>query len=112
MDAISEHSFTVNLDSEDEIKPLPPLKRDRTKRDRTTLPNIYPKFEIEFYDVVKSCAEYIDKIQNTDTRIKYHKELSKIFVIRHKASAMRLFRELVNMALNKKDGDYRGQSNS
>lgn len=111
MDAISEHSFKVDLDGDEPLKPLSYVtkKKQGNRSDRVQLPDAYPKFEIEFFDVIKSCAEYIDKISDRDTRTKYHKQLSKIFVIRHKASAMILFKELVTIQLQK-GGDYRGQN--
>ena len=99
MDAVSEHSFTVDMNVDD-IKPLPiSMRHTKSKRkyDRITLPETYPKLEVEFYDIIYDCAEYIDKIQDIDTRVKMNKELSRVFVIRHKPSAMILFKLLVNL---------------
>jgi hypothetical protein len=93
---VSEHSFRINLD-EEYIKPLPcNMRRAKSKTPRIKIPDEYPKYEVEFYEVVADCAKYIDKIQDTELRLKMHKDLSKIFVLRHRVSAMRLFRELVN----------------
>lgn len=95
---------------EDNSKPLPySLPRPRNKKERVKLPDNYPKFEVEFYDVIKSCAEYIDKINCLVTRVKYNKELNKIFIIRHRGSAMRLFKELFDL-LNVKGGEHHGKN--
>lgn len=102
-----KHTFILE-DVEDKAKPLPcTLKRKRPER--VEIPSTYPKFEVEFYDVLKSCAEYIDKIQNTDDRIRYNKLLNKIFILRHRGSAMKLFRELVYLNAQPKGGDSHGQ---
>ena len=97
-------SFTIDLDEESPLKPLPYSlgKRTKSKREMIKLPETYPKFEVEFFDVIKSCAEYIDKIHCVETRIKLNKELNKIFILRHKGSAMRMFMELVNSAMSQK----------
>jgi hypothetical protein len=101
MDAV-EHSFKIDLDEPEVIKPLPykVIGYNRTKKsERLFLPDHYEKVEIEFFDIVKECAEYIDKIHDVNLRTKYHKDLSKIFVLRHKPTIMRLFRELVNLKI-------------
>lgn len=100
MEALSDHSFKIDLEAEDTLKPLPYVKRTKSKNphNKITLTDYYPKHEEEFYEMVGTCAKYIDKIRETDVRLKYHKELSRIFVIRHRESVMRLFRELVNLA--------------
>lgn len=105
-------TFILSDTSEPEHRPIPSSlgKRKKKYHGSVTLPDYYPKYETEFYDVVSSCAEYIDKIKCAETRLKFHKRLSKIFVIRHKGSAMALFRDLVNNAI--KEGDNRGQKSS
>lgn len=95
----SEHSFKIDLEGEENFKPLPYTIKKPKKNHRVTLPDIYPKFEVEFFDVAQSCAEYIDKIADTKLRLKYHNELNKIFILRHKGSVMRLFIELAELRL-------------
>jgi hypothetical protein len=100
MDVVSPHSFEIDFDNVPELKPLPyALGKSKSPVAGRKLKQIdyYPKLEIEFFDVVKSCAEYIDKLNTVEDRLYYTKELNKIFVIRHKASLMQLFRKLVNL---------------
>jgi hypothetical protein len=96
LEDVERPTFTLDLDTPDvNIKPLHTMIRH--KSEKVKLPDCYYKFEVEFYDTVKQCAEYIDKLQDTDLRIKYTKRLSKIFISRHKVNVMQLFRELVNL---------------
>lgn len=92
-------SFMLDLDDDKNFKPLPSATRKSRgyKPDRVFVPDTYPVFDEEFFDLVKSCASYIESLKCKTTKKKLHKELSKIFVIRHKGSALRLFRELVNL---------------
>lgn len=99
MDAVRP-SFILEEPPEGSIKPLPyRLKKPKEKVERVRLPNSYPKYEVEFYDVIRTCAEYIDKIHDIDKRIKYNKDLNRIFIIRHRGAAMRLFKELFNVTI-------------
>lgn len=108
MDAVSEHSFVLDLDKEVEIKPLPSvIKKPGVKAERLKVPRAYPKYELEFYETIQTCGEYIDKLSSVEERVKYHKELNKIFLIRHRGSAMKLFRELYNLTIK---GGHHGQS--
>ena len=93
-----EASFTFDLSEDVKVKPLPCSlgKRTKNKRvDRIKQIDYYPILEIEFFDVLKQCAENIDKLNDVEKRLKYTQRLNKIFVIRHKGSLMQLFRELV-----------------
>lgn len=94
-------------------KPLPyTLLHTKSKKDGKTrfiMPDTYPKFETEFFDVIHSCAGYIDKLKTIEQRIEMNTRLNKVFVARHKASAMRLFRDLINL-LSQKEGDSNGKS--
>jgi hypothetical protein len=98
------HSFVIDLDKEDNSKPVHAnitIPRGKSMRVKTL--ETYPKFETEFFDLVQSCAVYIDKVEDLKERIKFTNELNKIFIIRHKPSVMRLFRTLVNIQLTKKE---------
>lgn len=99
MDVVSPHSFVIDLDKPDELMPLSlglgTRPRDK-KPEKIKQIDYYPKFEVEFFDTVKDCAERIDKISDLNERLEYTKRLNKIFVIRHKPSLMNLFRELVS----------------
>ncbi len=75
---------------------------------RINLPVVYPKYEVEFFETVQKCAEYIDNIPRVEDKIFYSNELSKIFIVRHHNAAMKLLRELINNSYIK-GGDYRGQ---
>lgn len=65
------------------------------KRERVDIPNLYFKYEEEFFDTVRECAIRIDKLPNNETRLYFHKTLSKVFLNRDKVLLMRLFRELI-----------------
>lgn len=86
-------SFILD-DTESPVKPLPYTLGKRSKGERITQPDTYSKFETEFYDVVKDCAKYIDKLNSIEDKIKYSRKLNKIFVLKEKMLLMRLFREL------------------
>lgn len=88
---MQRHSFILDLEAVDNFRPL--VYVDKNKK-RIFLEEIYHKYEVEFYDVVKDCAKMIDEIEDYETRLKYHQDLSRIFVIRHKTSLMRLFSKL------------------
>lgn len=97
MEVVSPHTFMIDLDTPEEMKPLPyTLGKSKSKSERIKQIDYYPKFEVEFFDTVKDCAEYIDKLHGAEERLEYTKRLNKIFVSREKASVMNLFRELVN----------------
>lgn len=91
------------------MKPLPyePRKK-KTKFNIVKLIDTYPKFEVEFYDCVSDVAQMIDKISDRDERIRLHKELTKIFAIRHKGSIMRLYREIYNLLNKTREGEING----
>lgn len=55
---------------------------------------IYPKFEVEFFDVVKTCAEHIDRINCVTTRLARTDQLNFAFARRDKKLVMSLFKEL------------------
>lgn len=96
MDVVTPHKFMIDLDTPEEMKPLPyTLGKSKSKSDRIKQIDYYPKFEVEFFDVVKSCAEYIDKLLDANERLEYTKRLNKIFVSRNKPNLMNLFRDLV-----------------
>lgn len=108
MDAVSPHTFIVDLEANDEFKPLPSQLKRKKYQGSVRLPDYYHKYEVEFYDMVNTCAQYIDKVSCPSDKLKFHKRLSKIFVIRHKGSVMSLFRELINYNATK--GGEHGQS--
>lgn len=62
----------------------------------------YPKFQVEFYDLVKDCAQYIDKLHKVEDKILYTNHLSRIFIVRHKGEAMKLFKKLVTLYMKEK----------
>jgi hypothetical protein len=109
MDAVSEHSFKIDLDSGEDLKPLPYVRRTKGKNKRLGLPNTYPKFEVEFYDCISDVAQMIDRVTDRDARVKFHQELTKIFAIRHKGSVMRLYREIFNTLNSTREGENHGQ---
>jgi hypothetical protein len=92
----SPHSFTIDLDEERPSRPVPPVRVGKN-RQRVTLPDFYPKYELEFFETVAVCADYIDKISDVNVRLKFHNDLNRIFILRHKPTLMRLFRDLVNL---------------
>lgn len=101
--------FTIDLEEgEKHQKPLPYVLKTKNKSGRVKLATTYPKFEIEFFDTIKSCAQYIDEIVDLQTRIKYTNDLNKIFIIRHHGTAMKLFRELLNLKLNRRTVNFNG----
>ena len=66
---------------------------DHNRQDWLKTANVYPKFETEFYDVIKDCAEYIDGVIDIDLKLKLNKRLNKIFIIRHRGLAMAMFKQ-------------------
>ena len=99
----SPHSFIL----QDAPEETPKYPRVPQGRKRINLPAYYPKYEPEFYDTVQKCAEYIDKLPRVEKKIYYTKELSKVFIVRHRGAVMKLFRDIIN-ELHRKEGDYRG----
>jgi hypothetical protein len=95
-------SFILDLNAPDNSKPLPYLVKPKRKNGRLDWYKVsdhYPKFEIEFFDIIKDCAKYIDDIESLESRVKYNKQLNKVFIIRHRGLAMRLFKELVTLKM-------------
>lgn len=88
----SPHSFVLD-DTKNTAKPLPSTMVK--KREKINQIDYYPKFEVEFFDVVKDCAKMIDRLVDVDERIKHTKRLNKIFVMRDKMLLMQMFRDLV-----------------
>lgn len=99
MDA-EKPSFVIdNLEElEQNHKPLPYRPRKR-RSERISNPDTYMKFDESFYDDVKSCAEYIERLESVNEKIKYSKRLNKIFLLKHRGSALRLFKELWDKTL-------------
>jgi len=95
-------TFIVALTLNDNVKPLPSnVSRRKPRSERIFQPLQYPKFETEFFDVIKDCAVYIDKLPDSNLRLRYTKRMNRVFVERDRSLAMRLFRELVNEFLNR-----------
>lgn len=85
---MSESPFSFKLDFPDDYAdPLLP-------RSKAFHIAFYPKYVPEFYDIVKECAELIDKLYKTEDRIMYTNQLSRIFIVRHKDEAMQLLKRL------------------
>jgi hypothetical protein len=102
--------FIIDLDTSD-FKPVPTTIRKRASKGlMIKLPDYYPKYEEEFFDTVKDCASYIDRLYTVDEKINYNNRLNRIFIIRDRVSLMRLFRELANA--KKKEGDNSGKKDS
>jgi hypothetical protein len=93
-DTVSPHTFKIDLDEEVNFRPLVLVTPKKPKSDKIKMPQTYPKYEEDFFDTLKSCAGYIDQLGTVELKIKYNKELNKIFLIRHHGSLMRLFRDL------------------
>lgn len=92
----SPYSFVVDFEKgERSHKPLPySLGSTQGKNRRVRLPSRYEKYDSDFYDMVRSCAELIDKLTSLESRIKYTNNLNKIFIIKHKGLATNLYIEL------------------
>ena len=72
MDA-SPHSFVLD-NTENSAKPLPSSVKLK-KPERINQIDYYPKYEVEFFDVVKDCAKMIDRLVDVDERIRQTKKL-------------------------------------
>ena len=92
-------SFIIDLDAKDDnFKPLNTVyKKPVRKNNRVTMPNVYHKYECEFFDIIKSCAQYIDKLDTVDKKCEMNKKLTRIFISRHTGAAMQFFRDLFRM---------------
>jgi len=100
---MSKPSFFLDLDAPVSNLPLP---YNKERNERVMVPKNYPRFEVDFFDTITDCGREIDKINDRDERDRYNKELTKIFIIRHKPSVMRLFRELIDLTLTKKEHSH------
>lgn len=108
MDA-EKPTFILDLDDTFSSKPLPPNIGRRSRRGPSVkLPDYCPKFEPEFFDVVKDCAAYINRNNSVEERVTLNNRLNRIFILRDRASLMRLFRDLVNANIER--GEKSGKS--
>lgn len=73
--------------------------KKKSRHDRIDQPAHYLKFETEFFDTVKECAELIDKLIGADERLKYSRMLNRVFVRRSKLDLMILYRQLITLAM-------------
>jgi hypothetical protein len=87
---MSEHSFILPDIPNDIANPVLP-------RSKAFHIAYYPQHREDFYDIIKDCAVYIDKLKTVEDKIIYTNQLSRIFIVRHKGEAMKLFRKLVNL---------------
>lgn len=93
-------TFVIDLDAPDNSKPLPSSKPwPKNRQDWLKVSPVYVKYEEEFYDVIKDCAKGIDKVTDVELRLKLNKRLNKIFIIRQRGAAMKLYKELYNINL-------------
>ncbi len=66
---------------------------------------LYPKYELEFYDLLLVCVDYMEKIEDVGVKVKFNNQLNRVFIVRQRGPLMKLFRDLYNYTL--KEGDYR-----
>lgn len=103
----STPTFTLDLDVQDELKPLPyVLKKPKAARKKTFfLPTRYPQYDPDFFRHVDDCARKISELKSPDHKTKYNHDLSRIFANRDKAGSLRLFMELTRIHLGELDAN-------
>lgn len=101
MEATSETpSFTINLDVEENFKPLPYVikKPKKGRSSNVSLPEKYPSHSESFFDAVNSCSQMIGTLKS-DQHKKYNDDLTRIFARRDYSAIMRLYYELFRLQL-------------